>query len=96
MGRHFSEVERAEVWDRWQDGESMRAIGYDLKREGKNLSTNEMVDEYERLVSEYPIISIEDGLAEGDWDGWVELNKRVGDRVQLVGDDLLGVPQDPG
>ncbi|MCH7907130.1 MAG: phosphopyruvate hydratase [Chloroflexi bacterium] len=62
---------------------------YELKREGRTLSTTEMVDEYERLVDGYPIISIEDGLAEGDWEGWVQLNARIGDRVQLVGDDLL-------
>ena len=62
---------------------------YELKREGRTLSTTEMVDEYERLVNGYPIISIEDGLAEGDWEGWVQLNARIGDRVQLVGDDLL-------
>ena len=62
---------------------------YELKREGRTLTTTEMVDEYERLVNEYPIISIEDGLAEGDWEGWVQLNARIGDRVQLVGDDLL-------
>ena len=62
---------------------------YELKREGRTLTTTEMVDEYERLVNGYPIISIEDGLAEGDWEGWVQLNTRLGDRVQLVGDDLL-------
>jgi len=48
-----------------------------------------MVDEYEQLASEFPIASIEDGLSEGDWDGWMELSARLGDRVQLVGDDLL-------
>jgi enolase len=47
-----------------------------------------MVDYYESLVNKYPIISIEDGMAEDDWDGWVELTKRIGDRVQIVGDDL--------
>jgi enolase len=48
-----------------------------------------MVDEYEQLVNNFPIASIEDGLSEGDWDGWVQLHARLGDRVQLVGDDLL-------
>jgi len=62
---------------------------YNLEREGRVLSTSEMVDEYEKLVADFPIASIEDGLAEGDWDGWMELNARLGDRVQLVGDDLL-------
>ena len=51
--------------------------------------TNEMISLYEELVEKYPIISIEDGLAEDDWDGWKELTKRLGDRVQLVGDDLF-------
>ncbi|MCH7907890.1 MAG: phosphopyruvate hydratase [Chloroflexi bacterium] len=72
------------------DGEPYR---YDLKREGRVLSTSEMIDEYEGLVKTYPIASIEDGLAEEDWDGWVELNSRLGDRVQLVGDDLLVTQQ---
>lgn len=53
------------------------------------LSTDEMIDRYEALVSKYPIWSIEDGLAENDWDGWVKLTARIGDRVQLVGDDLF-------
>lgn len=62
---------------------------YNLEREGRILSTAEMVDEYESLVNAFPIASIEDGLSEGDWDGWVQLHARLGDRVQLVGDDLL-------
>ena len=48
-----------------------------------------MIVYYEELIKRYPIISIEDGLAEDDWDGWKELTKRVGDKVQLVGDDLF-------
>lgn len=52
-------------------------------------STEEMIAYYEELLNRYPIISIEDGLAEDDWDGWKELTKRLGDRVQLVGDDLF-------
>ncbi len=51
--------------------------------------TNEMIDYLEELIAEFPIISIEDGLAEDDWDGWKELTKRLGDKVQLVGDDLF-------
>ncbi|MDP6823383.1 MAG: phosphopyruvate hydratase [Dehalococcoidia bacterium] len=62
---------------------------YNLEREGRVLSTSEMVNEYEQLASDFPIASIEDGLSEGDWDGWMELSARLGDRVQLVGDDLL-------
>lgn len=52
-------------------------------------STEEMIVYYEELINRYPIISIEDGLAEDDWDGWKELTKRLGDKVQLVGDDLF-------
>lgn len=52
-------------------------------------TTEEMIAYYEKLIERYPILSIEDGLAEDDWDGWAELTKRIGDRVQLVGDDLF-------
>ena len=62
---------------------------YELKCEGKSLSSSEMVDWLAALVDEFPIVSIEDGLAENDWDGWKLLHERLGDRVQLVGDDLL-------
>jgi enolase len=61
---------------------------YVLAREGTTLSSAEMVDYYERWVADYPIISIEDGLAEDDWDGWQLMTARMGGRVQLVGDDL--------
>ena len=59
------------------------------KSSGKSLSSAQMVKLYEQLVSRYPIVSIEDGLAEDDWDGWVELTRRLGSKVQLVGDDLF-------
>ena len=62
---------------------------YVLAREGFSLEAREMVDLYEWWVREYPIISIEDGLGEDDWEGWRELRRRLGDSVQLVGDDLL-------
>jgi enolase len=62
---------------------------YRLRIEGKTLSSEDMVRLWEGWVNNYPIISIEDGLAEDDWDGWVVLNQALGDRVQLVGDDLL-------
>ena len=62
---------------------------YVLKSEGKELTSSEMVDYYENLLNKYPIVSIEDGLSEDDWDGWRELTKRLGDKVQLVGDDLF-------
>jgi len=62
---------------------------YDLAGEGVVKTTEEMVQYYEDLVSKYPIISIEDGLAEDDWDGWKLLTERLGKKVQLVGDDLF-------
>ncbi len=62
---------------------------YNLHTESRVLSSSEMVDYYEMLIGKYPIVSIEDGLDEGDWDGWAELTKRLGDKVQLVGDDLF-------
>ncbi|HZR43565.1 MAG TPA: phosphopyruvate hydratase, partial [Ktedonobacteraceae bacterium] len=62
---------------------------YVLAREGRTLTSKEMVDLYEQWINEYPIISIEDGLAEDDWDGWALLRQRLGNRVQLVGDDLF-------
>jgi enolase len=62
---------------------------YRLEREGATLTGAQLIDLYERLVSNYPIVSIEDGLAEDDWDGWRQLTERLGDRVQLVGDDLF-------
>lgn len=62
---------------------------YNLKGEGRTLSVNEMIEYYEDLVNKYPIISIEDGLAEDDWDGWKLLTERLGNKIQLVGDDLF-------
>jgi enolase len=62
---------------------------YVLKKEGRTLTGAEMVDFYEGWVEKYPIISIEDGLAEDDWDNWVLMRQRLGDRLQIVGDDLL-------
>ena len=66
----------------YQDGK------YVLSREGVTLSSTEMVDYYAKLVSNYPVISIEDGLAEDDWSSWSLLTARLGKRIQLVGDDL--------
>jgi len=62
---------------------------YELKSENRELSSSELIDYYENLISKYPIVSIEDGLSEDDWSGWAELTKRLGKRVQLVGDDLF-------
>jgi enolase len=62
---------------------------YVLAREGRTLTSSEMVDLYEQWIGEYPIITIEDGLSEDDWDGWKLLRQRLGNRIQLVGDDLF-------
>ncbi|OQX93153.1 MAG: phosphopyruvate hydratase [Tenericutes bacterium 4572_104] len=62
---------------------------YDLKGEGKTMNTKELIEFYEGLVEKYPIISIEDGLDENDWEGWVELTKALGNKIQLVGDDIF-------
>ena len=62
---------------------------YRLRTESKKYTSAEMIDYYLELVDEYPIYSIEDGLSEDDWSGWIELNKSLGKKIQLVGDDLL-------
>jgi enolase len=62
---------------------------YQLRGEGKVLGSDDMAAYYEALVKDYPIISIEDGMAEDDWDGWAALTQAIGDKVQLVGDDLF-------
>ncbi|AXX93561.1 phosphopyruvate hydratase [Malaciobacter molluscorum LMG 25693] len=62
---------------------------YVLKSENKELTSQEMVSYYENLCSKYPIVSIEDGLSEDDWDGWKVLTERLGNKTQLVGDDLF-------
>ena len=62
---------------------------YELSGEGKSLSSDENVAYLAALVKDYPILSIEDGMDEDDWDGWIALNRELGDKVQLVGDDLF-------
>lgn len=62
---------------------------YVLAREGRTLTSSEMVDLYEQWVNDYPIINLEDGLAEDDWEGWTLLKSRLGHRIQLVGDDIF-------
>ncbi len=62
---------------------------YHLEGEGRKLSSDGMIAYYKELCDKYPICSIEDGLAEDDWDGWVKLTETIGDRVQIVGDDLF-------
>ena len=62
---------------------------YELVGEGRSLTTDELIDFYEELVSKYPIISIEDPVDENDWDGFAKITERLGDKIQLVGDDLF-------
>ena len=62
---------------------------YELKGEGKSLSSDEMVNYLSNLSNNYPIYSIEDGMSEDDWEGWVHLTKKIGSKIQLVGDDLF-------
>jgi enolase len=62
---------------------------YQLAGEGRTLSSNELVDYWEDLIDRYPIVSLEDGMAEEDWDGWRTLTARLGQRMQLVGDDVF-------
>lgn len=62
---------------------------YNLRREGVKLSSEQMVDYWKSWVGQYPIVSIEDGLAQDDWDGWKMMTAELGDRIQIVGDDLL-------
>ena len=67
----------------WREGR------YRLPGEGRELDPDEMIGFWEDLVARYPIVSIEDGMAEDDWDGWSALTEAIGSRVQLVGDDLF-------
>jgi len=62
---------------------------YDLKGEGRSLDSAALIDLYREWIARYPIVSIEDGMAEDDWDGWRALTDAIGDKVQLVGDDLF-------
>ena len=62
---------------------------YHLRGEGKSLGSDDMIKYYEDLCNRYPILSIEDGLDEDDWDGWANMNRAIGEKIQLVGDDLF-------
>jgi enolase len=66
-----------------------REGAYVLEHEGRTLSAEQMVDYWEQTAGRYPVVSIEDGMDEEDWEGWRLLTQRLGDRVQLVGDDLF-------
>jgi enolase len=76
------DVASSELWDK-------QSKTYKLEGEGKELDQKGMVEFYAKLSEQFPIVSIEDGMDENDWDGWVALTKAIGDRVQLVGDDLF-------
>ena len=67
----------------FKDGE------YILPKRGKTMTAEQLIEYYSELISKYPIISIEDGLAENDWDGWQKLTDKLGKKIQLVGDDLF-------
>ncbi len=69
--------------------ELLKGDKYELKSEKRSLTSQELVDYYIKLCNKYPIVSIEDGLDEDDWDGWKILTEKLGDKVQLVGDDLF-------
>ena len=69
--------------------ELYRDEGYVLEHEGRTLTADELIGYWEDLAGRYPIVSIEDGMDEEDWDGWATLTQRIGDRMQLVGDDLF-------
>jgi enolase len=69
--------------------EIFKSGSYELEHEGRTLSSDEMADYWADMASRYPIVSIEDGMDEEDWDGWKRLTERIGDKLQLVGDDLF-------
>ena len=62
---------------------------YNLRKEGKKLTGEQMVEFWAKWIKDYPIVSIEDGLAQDDWASWILMNKKMGDQIQIVGDDLL-------
>jgi enolase len=76
------DVASSELWD-------PKKKTYNLEGEGKELDGKGLIEFYAKLCEQFPIVSIEDGMAENDWEGWVGLTKALGDRVQLVGDDLF-------
>lgn len=82
-GRDISIALDSAASEFYQDGR------YILRADNKKLSSEEMVKYYDKLISKYPIVSIEDGLAEDDWDGWQVLTKKLGKKIQLTGDDIF-------
>ena len=80
------DVAASEMYEKQADGSAM----YRFFKSDKSLkSADEMIEMYAQLVDKYPIISIEDGLGENDWNGWKRLTDRIGNRCQLVGDDVF-------
>jgi enolase len=69
--------------------ELYRSGGYHLERQGRIMSADELIDLYTTLADRYPVVSIEDGLAEDEWGAWKTMTERLGDRLQLIGDDLF-------
>ncbi len=69
--------------------EFLKEDGYRLGSENRTLNSSELVDYYDELCGKYPIVSIEDGLAEDDWDGWKIMTEKLGDKIQLIGDDIF-------
>ncbi len=86
LKRRRAQVDGSKVGECYEAGETS---GAKADEQVITRTTEEMIAYYEKLIERYPIVSIEDGLAEDDWDGWAELTKRIGDKVQLVGDDLF-------
>lgn len=86
LKRRRAQVDGSKVGECYETGETS---GAKADEQVITRTTEEMIAYYEKLIERYPIVSIEDGLAEDDWDGWAELTKRIGDKVQLVGDDLF-------
>jgi enolase len=79
----------SELVDLDTPADSNGELTYRLAKEGRTLRTGELIDFWTDWADRYPIVSLEDGLAEDDWTGWAALKRRLGDRLQLVGDDLL-------
>ena len=84
-GEDFAIALDAATSELWRDGGYYEFFKSDQSRK----SCEEMIDMWESWLNQYPIVSLEDGLGEKDWQGWQELTKRLGDRIQLVGDDIF-------
>ena len=85
LGEDFAIALDPATSELWRDGGYYEFFKSDQSRK----SSEEMIDMWESWLNQYPIVSLEDGLGEKDWQGWQELTKRLGDRIQLVGDDIF-------